>query len=69
LEGNLKPDEATPGPGTYNPLAPIGKNARAFSLKGKLLYGEQSIMDIRRNVPPPGLYGDPLATDRLGVYN
>lgn len=65
----MKPDAATPGPGTYDPLEPIGKNARAFTLKGRLDYGDQALMDIKRNVPPPGLYGDQLATDRLGIYN
>jgi hypothetical protein len=69
MKGNLKPDPAVPGPGTYDPLAPIGKNARAFSLKGRLAYGDQAIMDIKRNVPPPGLYGDQLCTDGLGIYN
>ena len=69
LEGNLKPDGATPGPGTYDPLEPIGKNAKAFALKGRIEYGDQAVMDIKRNVPAPGLYGDQLATDRLGVYN
>jgi len=27
------------------------------------------MLDIKRNVPPPGLYGDQLATDALGIYN
>jgi hypothetical protein len=54
----MRPDGAVPGPGTYDPLAPLGKNAKAFTLKGRLTYGEQATMDIKRNVPPPGLYGD-----------
>jgi hypothetical protein len=65
----LGPNAATPGPGTYDPLEPIGKNALAFTLKGRLEYGNQAVMDIKRNVPPPGLYGDQLCTDRLGNYN
>ena len=69
MEGNKKPDSAVPGPGAYNPLAPIGRNARAFTLKGRLEYGNQAQMDIKRNVPPPGLYGDQLCTDSLGIYN
>ena len=69
IVGNMKPDPSVPGPGAYNPLAPIGKHAKSFSLKGRLEYGDQAKMDIKRNVPPPGLYGDQLATDALGLYN
>lgn len=35
----LKPDPAVPGPGTYDPLAPIGTSALSFKLKHKLYYG------------------------------
>ena len=69
MPGNLKPDSIVPGPGTYNPQHKFGKGALAFSLKGKLKYGDPAIMDIKRDVPPPGLYGDQLATDPLGKYN
>lgn len=37
---NLEADKSTPGPGTYKPLKPIGTDARKFSLKSKLSYGE-----------------------------
>lgn len=58
MPGNeSKPDPCVPGPGTYNPQAKLGKNAKAFSLLGKLSYGDQSYLDIKRNVPPPGQYG------------
>ena len=38
-------------------------------MKGKLSYGDQAYLDIKRKVPPPGLYGDQLRTDPLGIYN
>ena len=69
MPGNLKPDSVVPGPGAYNPQHKFGKGALAFTLKGKLTYGDQALMDIKRDVPPPGLYGDQLATDALGIYN
>jgi|TARA_B110000285_G_C15090756_1_gene598934 hypothetical protein len=69
MPGNAKPDPCVPGPGTYNPQAALGKNAKAFSLLGKLSYGDQSYLDIKRNVPPPGQYGVQLSTDPLGNYN
>ena len=37
---NLKADAIVPGPGTYDPLAPIGSSALSFKLKHKLYYGE-----------------------------
>ena len=37
---NLKADESVPGPGTYQPLQPIGKSALAFKLKHKLYFGD-----------------------------
>jgi hypothetical protein len=39
-KSNLNPDPAVPGPGTYNPLAPIGTSALSFKLKSKLYYGD-----------------------------
>ena len=36
----LRPDAQVPGPGTYDPLAPIGSSALSFKLKHKLYYGE-----------------------------
>ena len=69
MPGTMMPDKDVPGPGTYNPQAQIGKGAKAFSLKGKLSYGDQAYLDIKRNVPPPGQYGVQLSTDPLGNYN
>jgi len=40
MPGTSKPDAAVPGPGTYNPQQAFGKGALAFSLKGKLAYGD-----------------------------
>ena len=54
----LKVDPAIPGPGTYDPQAPLGANAVKFKLKGKLHYGEPDLLAIKEDLPPPGTYGD-----------
>lgn len=53
---NLVADDANPGPGEYNPLHPLGKDAVAFKLKYKLDYGNPDIMARKRNIPGPGTH-------------
>lgn len=62
-------DPANPGPGAYDPLAPIGENAVKFKLKGKLHYGEPDRIARKEDLPPPGTYEDQLSLDKMGVYN
>jgi len=51
-------DFIAPGPGTYDPLHPIGEDALKFKLKAKLYYGEADQIARKRDVPPPGHYED-----------
>lgn len=55
---NLKADAAVPGPGTYDPLAPLGSSALSFKMKHKLTYGEADQIARKRNVPGAGTYED-----------
>lgn len=50
----LRADADVPGPGTYDPLEPIGKSALAFKLKHKLYFGDADQIAIKRGVPGPG---------------
>lgn len=66
------PDPVVPGPGSYDPLKPIGVESKAFKLKGKIGYGSVSYSGrqaIRRGVPGAGTYEDTLSINKLGVYN
>jgi len=65
---NLGPDKATPGPGTYVPLHPIGTNAKKFKLKFKLDYGDPETMAKKRNVPGPGTHENVLQINKYGNY-
>lgn len=65
---NLTADLSNPGPGEYNPLHPLGKDAVAFKLKYKLDYGNPDIMARKRNVPAPGTYENVLEMDAKGRY-
>lgn len=66
---NLTPDIAVPGPGTYNPLHPIGTNAKKFKLKYKITYGEPDMLAIKRAIPGVGTYEHTLRQNDDGVYN
>jgi len=52
----LQPDPVVPGPGSYDPLKPIGENTRFITLKGKLDYGDPSKTAIKLGVPGVGTY-------------
>jgi hypothetical protein len=58
-----------PGPGQYVPLKPLGRDALAFSLKGKLDYFDAGKEAIRRGIPGAGTYEDVLQLDKDGKYN
>lgn len=58
MKGNMKADQAVPGPGTYNPLHPIGTDCLSFKLKGKLTFGDADQVARSKDVPPPGHYED-----------
>ena len=47
-----------PGPGTYDPLHPLGTDTKKFKLKSKLHYGDDDHVAIKRAIPPPGTYED-----------
>jgi hypothetical protein len=66
---NLGADSRNPGPGTYQPLHPLGKDAVAFKLKFKLDYGDTATEAKKRNIPAPGTYDDVLQLDAKGRYS
>lgn len=45
-----KPKDTLPGPGTYNPHSPIGKNSKKFSFRSRIP------QEIRNDSPPPDSY-------------
>lgn len=67
--GNLKADPANPGPGTYVPQHPIGHDALKFKLKSRNDYHDPARLALKKNIPPPGAYGDKLALAANGTYN
>ena len=67
--GNLGPDKAIPGPGTYlDKTKNIAVNAKKFSmLKRKIVLDDDEIA-IKRGVPGPGHYEDQLCFNKVGNY-
>jgi hypothetical protein len=65
----LGPDNIVPGPGTYDPLKPLGESALKFQLKSRLDYFETEKVEKRRNIPPPGTYDDCQGIEKTGTYN
>jgi len=57
-KGHLGADDIVPGPGSYDPLGPIGSSALSFKLKHKLYYGEDEHIAKKRAVPGAGTYED-----------
>lgn len=58
------PDRIVPGPGTYDPLKPIGVGSKSFKLKGKIGYGSVSYTGdaaVRKGIPGVGTYEDTLS--------
>lgn len=55
---NPPPDYELPGPGLYDPLAPLGYGKESFKLKGKLAEHDPARIAIKRAVPAPGTYQD-----------
>ena len=55
-----------PGPGTYEPLKPLGEEARKFKMKFKLNYGDPMYMAKLRNVPGPGAHEDVTKMNETG---
>ena len=66
---NLPSDPATPGPGMYKPLKPIGADKVAFKFKHKLYYGTPDQIAIKKDCPSPCHYGDVAALNDKGTYN
>lgn len=57
-KARIQPDKCTPGPGTYKPLKPIGFNAKKFTFKPKLNYGDPALISLKKNEPGPGAFED-----------
>ena len=54
------PDAIVPGPGTYNFEREIGNDRRKYTLQSRLLTGDPSSIERKKNVPGPGFYLDKL---------
>ena len=66
---NLVPDPAVPGPGSHNPLKPLGSEIKTFKLKSRVIYDDPADVARRRGVPPPGSYNEVLRINKEGNYN
>lgn len=44
IKNQLQGKSISPGPGTYDPLKPLGVEAKKFQLKGKLEYGDPTFI-------------------------
>jgi len=38
-------------------------------MKSRLFYGDPAQIALKKNIPDPGYYGEPLATNATGKYN
>lgn len=65
----LGADGANPGPGQYEQGAALGKDAKAFTLKGKLHYEDPAKWARKHDIPGPGAHSHQLALDKYGIYN
>jgi len=54
------PDPCVPGPGSYENIKVIAKDAKKFSLKPRLNFGDVEYKERKKGVPGPGMYDDPL---------
>lgn len=67
--GNMYPDGANPGPGTYTDGSQlIGVNARKTSLKERKFYMEVDRYAVKQDIPGPGSYKDAQALHKEGTY-
>jgi hypothetical protein len=55
-EMKTKSSLVVPGPGTYDPLHPLGTDALKFTMKEKLSFGDPATVAKKKNIPPPGHY-------------
>ena len=67
-------DPIVPGPGSYEPLHPIGVGSKSFKLKGKIGYGSVSYAGRAaelKGIPGAGTYEDTLSIGQnaTGIYN
>ena len=62
--------ETIPGPGhyTHNHKA-IGQDVKSFLFKGKMAhFADPVVLRQKADVPGPGIYGNGLEINKLGVY-
>lgn len=50
-------------------MKPLGADALKFKMKSRLFYGDPAQIALKKNIPDPGYYGEPLATNATGKYN
>jgi len=65
VEGHFKADPAIPGPGTYNPMKPLGAEKAKYSMRPRTT--ANSMFAGNRN-PGPGTYAPKTDTNSKGEY-
>ena len=67
---NFHDSHAIPGPGHYQPTyQTMGTEGKSFLLKGKMAhFADPEILRRKADVPGPGLYGNGLELNKMGVY-
>lgn len=50
------PDTCVPGPGSYENIKVIAKDAKKFSFGPRTIFNDISHMEKKKNVPGPGYY-------------
>lgn len=60
-----------PGPGSYESnMRTVGSDSKKFNIQGKTFNpSEPSNIEIKKNIPGPGTYGDVIEINKYGVYN
>lgn len=62
------PDACVPGPGSYENLKVIAKDARKFTFGPRTLFNDPSHIEKKKGVPGPGYYPNILQIDKVGKY-
>lgn len=64
-------DNSMPGPGAYESVIyGVGTDSKKYNMQGKTFNpSEPSNIEIKKNIPGPGTYGDVIEINKYGVYN
>jgi hypothetical protein len=63
-----QPDACVPGPGSYENIRVIARDAKKITFGPKSLFNDVTHMERKKNTPGPGSYPNILSFDKRGKY-